>query len=57
MDCGTIINTSEEYKEHIKIHDLQKPWQCSQCKDRFSRRQQYLYHLKVSTKNIHQRFF
>jgi KRAB domain-containing zinc finger protein len=47
LECGQISDSIEEYEAHKKQHDLQKHFNCSKCGDKFSRRQQYLYHLKV----------
>jgi hypothetical protein len=46
LECGQISDSIEEYEAHKKQHDLQKHFNCSKCGDKFSRRQQYLYHLK-----------
>lgn len=48
MECGHVLDTYENYKEHIDNHEKQKPFKCSKCGDRFSRKQQYLSHLLVS---------
>ncbi|EFA06347.2 Zinc finger protein 184-like Protein [Tribolium castaneum] len=46
LECGKVSETVEENEEHKKQHDLQKHFKCAKCGDRFSRRQQYLFHLK-----------
>lgn len=47
MECGHLSASKDEYNVHILQHDKDRPWQCEKCNDRFSRRQQYLFHIKV----------
>lgn len=36
----------DEHNRHFSEHDKDRPWKCDRCNDRFSRRQQYLVHIK-----------
>lgn len=47
MECGTLSATVQEHAEHFAAHDKDRPWKCEKCSDSFSRRQQYLIHMKV----------
>ncbi|KAF5294410.1 hypothetical protein FQA39_LY13395 [Lamprigera yunnana] len=46
LDCGHVSNFANEHENHVEAHEEKKHWQCSKCKDKFSRRQLYLNHLK-----------
>lgn len=48
MECGNISDNSDALKEHSIKHIKDKPWNCPKCKENFSRRQQYLIHMKRS---------
>lgn len=47
MECGYISNNSDEHADHSTKHIKDKPWKCNKCNEKFSRRQQYLIHMKV----------
>ncbi|XP_067002729.2 zinc finger protein 85 [Anabrus simplex] len=46
LSCGMFLKTEEEYTSHKEKHDREKRWRCELCKEHFSRRQQYLIHMK-----------
>lgn len=48
MECGTINETYEEHSIHVKKHEEEKPYKCLKCGEGFSRKQQYLSHLRVN---------
>ncbi|KAK9873754.1 hypothetical protein WA026_002109 [Henosepilachna vigintioctopunctata] len=45
-ECGTVCDMYEEMKEHYQKHEQQKNFKCSRCNQKFTRRQQYLIHIK-----------
>lgn len=47
MECGFISETYDEHYLHINKHEEEKPYKCSKCGERFSRRQQFMTHLRV----------
>lgn len=47
LECGHMSVTKDEHNIHMLQHDKNRPWQCEICKDKFSRKQQYLFHIKV----------
>lgn len=47
LECGWMSLTQDEHDIHYEKHDNDFPFKCERCNDRFSRRQQFLVHLKV----------
>lgn len=47
LDCGIVCENAEDISIHHKEHEEQKQFKCSKCNQKFSRRQQYLFHMKV----------